>query len=43
MKIGDTVPDFEAPDQHGEQVRLYSLLEQGPVVVFFYLKAKTPG
>jgi len=42
MKIGDHVEDFSAPDQDGNDVRLSELLEAGPVVLFFYPKAKTP-
>jgi len=42
MKIGDQVGDFVARDQDGEEVRLSELLENGPVVLFFYPKAKTP-
>ena len=36
LKAGDNVPDFMLPDAHGEPVRLYSLLREGPVVVVFY-------
>lgn len=43
MQLGDTVSDFEAPDQHGETVSLRSLLEVGPIVLYFYPKAMTPG
>lgn len=43
MRTGDTAPDFTAPDQHGNPVRLSQLLEGGPVVLFFYPKAFTPG
>ena len=43
MKIGDKVEDFEALDQNGASVRLSDLLEAGPVVLFFYPKAMTPG
>lgn len=43
LSIGDTAPEFELPDQHGNPVSLTSLLEQGPVVVFFYPKAMTSG
>ena len=39
---GDPAPDFELPDQDGEPVRL-SALRGGPVVVYFYPKADTPG
>ena len=43
MNTGDTVDDFSAVDQHGETVTLSGLLEQGPVVLYFYPKAMTPG
>jgi peroxiredoxin Q/BCP len=43
MRQGDLVEDFEAPDQHGNRVRLSQLLEDGPVVLFFYPKAMTAG
>lgn len=38
---GDKAPDFNLPDQDGNDVRLYDVLENGPVVVFFYPKAFT--
>ncbi|NUR09367.1 MAG: peroxiredoxin [Nocardioidaceae bacterium] len=40
---GTRVPDFELPDQHGNPVRLSTVLEDGPVVLFFYPAAMTPG
>ncbi len=40
-EIGDSVPDFELPNQDGEPVRLSSF--DGPVVVYFYPRADTPG
>jgi peroxiredoxin Q/BCP len=43
MKIGDTVPDFELPDQDGTPRRLSTLLAGGPVVLFFYPAAMTAG
>ncbi len=43
MKVGDTVENFEALDQRGASVRLSDLLESGPIVLFFYPKAMTPG
>ena len=43
MDVGDEAPAFEASDQHGNVVRLVDLLEVGPVVLFFYPKAMTPG
>lgn len=43
MNQGDQAPDFTAPDQTGAPVRLSDLLTEGPVVLFFYPKAFTPG
>lgn len=43
MQAGDTVAEFSATDQRGHTVRLTALLELGPVVLFFYPKAMTPG
>lgn len=43
VKVGDRAPDFEAQDQRGNTVVLRDLLESGPVVVYFYAKAMTPG
>ena len=40
---GDIVDDFELRDQNGHSVSLGDLVEAGPVVVFFYPKAMTPG
>ena len=42
IEQGDEAPDFELPDQDGRPVRL-SDLRGGPVVVYFYPKADTPG
>ena len=42
IEPGKTAPDFELPDQDGEPVRL-SELRGGPVVLYFYPKADTPG
>lgn len=36
LSVGDTAPDFEAADQNGEDVRLTTWLERGPVIVYFY-------
>lgn len=33
---GDTAPDFSLPDTGGTSLRLYALLDQGPVVLVFY-------
>ena len=43
MKTGDTVADFELPDQTGSPRKLSDLLSSGPVVLFFYPAAMTPG
>lgn len=43
MKPGETVADFELPDQTGTPRRLSDLLSGGPVVLFFYPAAMTPG
>lgn len=43
MKTGDLAPDFELPADDGSTVRLRDELERGPVVLFFYPKAMTPG
>jgi len=43
MRVGDEAPDFVASDQSGVDVRLSDLLVDGPVVLFFYPKAFTPG
>ncbi|CDP82450.1 MULTISPECIES: peroxiredoxin [Mycolicibacterium] len=43
LKTGDTVAEFELPDQTGTIRSLSSLLADGPVVLFFYPAAMTPG
>ncbi|MET4432126.1 peroxiredoxin [Mycolicibacterium sp. 624] len=43
MKRGDRVDEFELPDQTGTVRNLTSLLADGPVVLFFYPAAMTPG
>ena len=43
VKAGDQAPDFEALDDKGKKVTLTGLLEDGPVVLFFYPKAMTAG
>jgi thioredoxin-dependent peroxiredoxin len=42
IEQGQPAPDFELPDQDGNPVTL-SALKGGPVVVYFYPKADTPG
>jgi thioredoxin-dependent peroxiredoxin len=41
--VGDIAPDFEALTQRDERVRLADYLAAGPVVLFFYPQAMTPG
>ena len=36
LKAGDKAPDFTGYDQKGKQVELKKLLEQGPMILFFY-------
>lgn len=36
IKLGDTFPDFELPNQNGEIVKLTDLLKNGPVIVSFF-------
>ncbi|KAA0111792.1 peroxiredoxin [Mycolicibacterium sp. P1-5] len=43
MKRGDRVADFELPDQTGTVRSLTHLLADGPIVLFFYPAAMTPG
>ncbi|KOV93063.1 peroxiredoxin [Streptomyces sp. NRRL B-3648] len=43
MTIGDKAEDFALPDETGTTRRLTELLAGGPVVLFFYPAALTPG
>lgn len=43
MREGDKVPDLELTLQDGRRARLSEFLEDGPLAVFFYPKAFTPG
>ena len=40
---GAPAPDIELSDQDGNPTRLSTLLKDGPVVLFFYPAADTPG
>jgi peroxiredoxin Q/BCP len=42
LTAGDSAPDFELPDQHGDPVSLADLRGER-VVVYFYPRADTPG
>jgi len=43
MDIGDKAPDFELSDETGTTRRLSDFLAVGPVVLYFYPMALTPG
>ncbi|MCF8571498.1 peroxiredoxin [Gordonia sp. HY002] len=43
MRPGDRAPDLALPDQTGQTRRLSELLADGPVALFFYPAAFTPG
>jgi thioredoxin-dependent peroxiredoxin len=43
LKPGDRAPDFTLPDHQGRPQTLSELLTSGPVVLFFYPQANTPG
>ncbi|MCE9684646.1 thioredoxin-dependent thiol peroxidase [Shewanella sp. AS16] len=43
LKAGDNAPLFTLEDQHHHEVSLQDCLSRGPVLVYFYPKAMTPG
>jgi peroxiredoxin Q/BCP len=43
MRPGDVAPQFDLPTQDGSTLSLQEALQHGPVVLFFYPKASTPG
>jgi len=43
LRVGDTAPDFELPDETNTPRKLSTLLKDGPVVLFFYPAAMTKG
>jgi peroxiredoxin Q/BCP len=43
IEVGDKADDFALPDETGTTRRLTELLADGPVVLFFYPAALTPG
>jgi len=43
VNVGDRVEDFALPDETGVTRSLTGLLAEGPVVLFFYPAALTPG
>ena|SRR5699024_6491854 len=43
MDTGEKAPDFTLPDETGTERTLSVMLEQGPIVLYFYPAAMTPG
>ncbi|MFM7406892.1 MAG: peroxiredoxin [Cuspidothrix sp.] len=43
IKVGDTAPNFNLPDQIGKNVSLSDFRSQKSVVLYFYPKDDTPG
>jgi len=43
VRTGERIQDFPATLEDGREVRFFDLLAEGPVVLFFYPKAFTPG
>lgn len=43
MNLGDKAPDFKLADETGNPRSLSEFLEKGPVVLYFYPAALTPG
>lgn len=43
LQAGDKAPSFTLKNQLGNEVSLQECLKKGPVLVYFYPKASTPG
>ena len=43
LKVGDEAPRISARDQNGAEIQMADLYAQGPVLIYFYPKADTPG
>ncbi len=43
IKVGDKAPDFSLVDTDGRSVTLSRLLQDGPVILYFFPKAFTSG
>jgi peroxiredoxin Q/BCP len=43
LKTGDKAPDFTLTDTKGDKITLSKELEKGPVILYFFPKAFTPG
>ena len=42
-KVGDVAPDFTVQDVEGHDITLSKMVEKGPVILAFFVKARTPG
>lgn len=43
LKAGDVAAEFMLPDENGNEVSLVRLLQDGPVILYFYPADFTPG
>ncbi|MFN3640373.1 MAG: peroxiredoxin [Flavobacterium sp.] len=43
LKVGDTIPHFQAKDANGDVFDSHSIIGIHPVVIYFYPKDETPG
>jgi len=43
ISVGDRIPSFELPSPAGDLVRIDELLGNGPLVIYFYPRDRTPG
>lgn len=43
LRAGAKAPEFVLPNEHGEDVSLAGLLENGPLILYFYPADFTPG
>ncbi len=43
LNLGDLAPEFILPDENGDQVALTKLLQDGPLILYFYPADFTPG
>jgi len=42
-KVGEVAPDFVVTDVDGQELRLGTLVKDGPVILAFFPKAFSPG
>lgn len=43
LEVGTRAPEFTLPDQNGRDVSLTSLINRGPLILYFYPADFTPG